>query len=112
MKIIFPLNNNGFDSIKEYYKKGAEKSGEEMLWAILYLEKSDKANFADLKKRVKNDYVMNKAEYPRTVTAVQVILLKYQPNYSSNRNYQSNGVRNQLMFAQHGKTGDDKGNRE
>ena len=58
------------------------------------MEKSDKANFADLKKRVKNDYV---------------ILLKYQPNYSSNRNYQSNGVRNQIMFAQHGKTGDGEG---
>ena len=40
-----------------------------MICAILYLEKSDKARFANLKKRVENDYVPNKAEYPRTVTA-------------------------------------------
>ena len=83
-----------------------------MLCAILYMDKSDKARFADLKKRVKNDYVMNKAEYPRTVTAVQSLILNYQPNYNSNRNYQSNGVSNQLMFAQRGKTGDDKGDRK
>ena len=33
-----------------------------MLCAILYLENSDKARFPDLKKRVENDYVLNKAE--------------------------------------------------
>ena len=41
-----------------------------MLRAILYLENSDKARFADLKKRIEHDYVLNKAEYPSTVTAV------------------------------------------
>ena len=51
----------------------------------------------------------NKAEYPRTVTAVHIILLKYQPNYNSNRNSQYNGVSNQLVFAQHSKTGDVEG---
>ena len=39
-----------------------------MLCAIIYLENSDKARFSDLKKRVENDYVLNKAEYPSTVT--------------------------------------------
>ena len=43
------------------------------------------------------------------MTAVQSLLLKYCPNYNSHINYQSNGVRNQLMFAQHGKTGDNEG---
>ena len=43
------------------------------------------------------------------MTAVQSLILSYQPNYNSNRNPQSNGVSNQLMFAQHGKTGDDEG---
>ena len=81
-----------------------------MLCAILYLENSDKARFADLKNCVENDYVLNKAEYPRTVTAVQSLLLNYQPNYKSNRNSQSYGVSNQLMFAQHRKTGGDEGN--
>ena len=80
-----------------------------MLCAILYLENSDKARFSDLKKCVENDYVLNKVEYPRTFTAVQSLLLNYQPNYNSNRNSQSNGVRNQLMFAQRGKTGNDEG---
>ena len=80
-----------------------------MLCGILYLENSDKARFADLKKRIENDYVLNKAEYPKTVTAVQSLLLNYQPNYNSHRNSQSNGVRNQIMFAQCGKTGDDEG---
>ena len=61
MKILFPLQNTGFDYLQEDEKKEAEKSGEEMLCAILYLEKSDKDRFPDLKKRVKNDYVLNKA---------------------------------------------------
>ena len=41
-----------------------------MLCAILYLENSDKARCSDLKKRANNDYVLNKAEYPRTVATV------------------------------------------
>ena len=110
MKILFPLHNTGFDSLQEDDNKEAEKAGEEMLCAILYLENSDKARFVDLKKRVKNDYVMNKAEYPRMVTAVQSLILSYQPNYNSNRNSQSNGVSNQLMFAQRRKNGYDEGN--
>ena len=80
-----------------------------MLCAILYLENLDKARFADLKKRIKNDYVLNKAEYPRTVTEVKSLLLYYQLHYNHHRNSQSNGVSNQLMFAQLGKTGDNKG---
>ena len=80
-----------------------------MLCTTLYMENSDKASFADLKKRVKNDYVLKKAELPRTVTVVHSLLLNYQPNYNSNRNPQSNGVRNQLIFSQHGKKGYDKG---
>ena len=69
MKIHLPFHNTGFDSIQEDKKKEAEKAGEEMLCAILYLENSDKARFADLKKRIENDYVLNKVECPRTVTA-------------------------------------------
>ena len=42
-----------------------------MLCAILYLDNSDKASFSELNNRVENDYVMNKVEYPRRVTAVQ-----------------------------------------
>ena len=62
MEILFPLHNTGFESLQEYKKKEAEKSGEEMLCAILYLENSDKARFDDLKKRVENDYVPDKSE--------------------------------------------------
>ena len=80
-----------------------------MLCAILYLENSDRARFADLKKRVENDYVLNKAEYPRTVTTVQSLLLNYQPNYNSHRTSQSNWVSNQLMLAHRGKTGYNEG---
>ena len=32
---------------------------------ILYLENSDKSRFADLKKRVENDYVLNKGRIPK-----------------------------------------------
>ena len=81
-----------------------------MLCAILYLENSDKARFANLKKRVVNNYVLNKAECLRTVNAVHILVLNYQHSYNSNRNYQSNGVSNQLIFAQRGKTGDNGGN--
>ena len=70
-----------------------------MLCTIPYIENSDKSRFADLKKHVENDYVLNKAEYPRAVTTVQSLLLNYQPNYNSDRNYKYNGVSNQLMFA-------------
>ena len=43
------------------------------------------------------------------MNTVKSLLLKYQHNYKSNRNHQSNGVRNQLIFAQRRKTGDDEG---
>ena len=78
--------------------KEVNTAGEEMLCAILYLENSDEARFSDLNKRVENDYVLNKVEYPWMVTSVQSLLLNYQSNYNSNRNCQSNGVRSQLMF--------------
>ena len=62
MKIRFPLYNTGFDSPQEDEKKEIEKAGEDMLCAMIYLENSDKARFADLKKRIENDHVLNKAE--------------------------------------------------
>ena len=69
MKIRSPFHNNGFDYIKEDENKEAEKAGEEMICTILYLENPDKARFSDLKNRIENDYVLNKVECPRTVTA-------------------------------------------
>ena len=48
MKIRFPLHNNGHDCLQEDEKKEAKETGEKMLCAILYLENSDKARFADL----------------------------------------------------------------
>ena len=83
-----------------------------MICAILYLENPDKSRFVNLKKRAENYCVLNMAEYPMTVTAVQIHLLNYQPNHKSNGKSQSKGVSNQLIFAQRGKTGDDKGNRK
>ena len=71
-----------------------------MRYAILYLENSDKAKFADLKKCSENDYVLNKSEYPRTVTAEQSLLLNYQPNYNSNRQSKSQCVSKTIMFSQ------------
>ena len=76
------------------------------------MENSDKARFSDLKKRIENDYVLNKAEYPRTVTTVQSLLLNYQPKYKSHIYSQSNGVSNHLMFAQCSKYGYDEGDRK
>ena len=110
MKILFPLHNNVFNSLQEDEKKEEEKAGKEMLYEILYMENSGKARFSDLKKSVENYYVPNKAEFPRTVTAVQSLLLNYQPYYNSDRNSQLNRARNQIIFVQRGKTGDDEGN--
>ena len=56
-----------------------------------------------------NYYVLNKTEYLRTVTAVQTQPLNYQPNYKYDRKSQPQGVLNQLMFTQHGKTWYDEG---
>ena len=42
---------------------------------------------------------------PRTGTAVQSLILKYEPSYNYDRQYQYQGVRNQLMSAQHFKLG-------
>ena len=80
-----------------------------MLCAVLYLENSDKARFSDLKKRVENDNLMNKGEYPRTVTAVHSLLLNYQPNYNSSRKSQYQVAGSQQMFPQRGKTWDGEG---
>ena len=55
--------------------------------AILYLENSYKPSFYDLKRCVDNDYILNKAEYPRTGTAVQILIFNYQPNYNSDGQY-------------------------
>ena len=76
------------------------------------MENSDKDRFAELKKRIGNDYVMNKAEYPSTLTAVQSLLLNYHPNYNSNINSQSNGISNQLILVQRRKIGDNGGDRK
>ena len=65
MHILFPLQNTGFDYLQEDKNKEAENPWEEILCAILYLENSDKSRFGDLKKRIENDHVLNKAEYPR-----------------------------------------------
>ena len=62
MKILFPLRTTGFDSLQDDKNKETETPGEGMLCAILYLENSDKVIFSDLKKRVENYYVLNKAE--------------------------------------------------
>ena len=80
-----------------------------MLCTIVYLEKSDKSRFANIKKRIKNDYVMNKVEYPNTVTAVKSLLLNYQPNYNSSRKSQYQVAGSQQMFPQRGKTWDGEG---
>ena len=112
MQILFPFHNTGFDSLQEYEKNESEKAGEEILCEILYIENSDKVRFSDLKNRVENDYVLNKAYYPRTVTTVQSLLLKYQHNYNSNKNSQSNRIRNQIKFVQRRRTGGDRGGRK
>ena len=65
--------------------------------------------FSDLKKHVENYYVLKKSEYTRTVTTVQRLLLNHQPSYNSNRKPQSKFFSNQIMFAQHEKTGYDNG---
>ena len=78
-----------------------------MLYAILYLENSDKDRFSDLNNRVENNCVLNNLDYPSTVNSVQSLLLNYQPNYNFNSQSQYNGIRNQLMFTQRGKTGSD-----
>ena len=82
-----------------------------MLCAILYMENSDMARFSDLKKRIENDYVLNKAEYPRTVTTLHSLILNYQPNYNYNMKSQYQGVGNKLMFTQRGKMGITKANK-
>ena len=40
-----------------------------------------------------------------TNNAIQTLILNYQPTYNSNRQYQYQGVSNQLMFVQNGKPG-------
>ena len=61
-----------------FYKKTRrkrQKRQERKCYARSYTWKfSDKVRFADLKNRIKNDYVLNKVEYPRMVTAVTSLL--------------------------------------
>ena len=53
MKILYPLYVPGFVMLPDDENKEAETSGKEMLFAILYLNNSDKYRFPELKKRVK-----------------------------------------------------------
>ena len=108
MKIMYPFNFTRFDVMLDNAKKEADTAGKEMIYVILYLGNSGKTRFADLNQHAENKYVLNKAEYPRTVTAVQSLLFNDEPRYISNSKYQYQGVSNQLMFTQHGKTGDDE----
>ena len=78
MKIIYPLHVTGFDTLLDDDKKESETLERDMFCAILYLDNSVKTRFFDINKCVKNDYVLNKAKYPRTFTTAQRLLLKYQ----------------------------------
>ena len=74
-KILHPLHVTDFYALQEDDKREAEIPGKQMLCAILYLETSNKSRCDELKKCVKNYYVLKKAEYPKTVTSVQSLLL-------------------------------------
>ena len=52
MKILYPLRSTSVDTLSDNEKKESKTAGEEIICAILYLEKSDKARFYDLNKRV------------------------------------------------------------
>ena len=97
-KLFFPLLSTVFKALQDDTRKEVETSLEEMLFAILCFENSDKAIFSDLKKRVENDCILNKADYQSTITTVQSLLLNYQPNYNSNSTSQSNGASNKRIF--------------
>ena len=109
MKIIYIFYVTVVDTLQDDNKKEAKISGEEMLHAIVYLENSYKARFSDLKKHVENEFFINKLEYPRNVNVLQILILNYQSDYNYNRKSQSQGISNQLMFAQLWKTGDNDG---
>ena len=96
IKILFPLHTNGFGALQDDDKTEEETAGEEMLCAIPYFENSNKSIFYDLKKRAKNNYVMNKAEFLSTVAAVQNLLLNFQHNYNSYMQSQFNDISNKL----------------
>ena len=74
MGIIYPLYLTGFLT---HYRTMTIRSRiyqEKKCSAQSYIFKTEIPRFSDLKKRVENDYVLNKAEYPRTVTAVQSLI--------------------------------------
>ena len=60
MNIQHQLNYNDFYKLLDDEKKEAETTGEDMLCAIIYLKKSDKARLSDINKHVANDYDLNK----------------------------------------------------
>ena len=75
MRIIYPLHVTVFGVLPDNGKKEMDTPGQERLCATLYLKNSEKYRSSDLKKRAKNDYVLNKAKYLRTITEVQSLLL-------------------------------------
>ena len=52
MKILFPLHTTGFYSLQDDEKRDMDTAGEEMIYAILYLENSYKYQFFHLRKCV------------------------------------------------------------
>ena len=61
MKIIHQLHVTGFYIMSEDENKVAYTAGEDMLFAIFYLDVSEKYRFSGLNKRINNDYIVNKA---------------------------------------------------
>ena len=108
MKIFFPIYTTGFDPLQVDEKK-RQKHQDRKCYAQSSTLKTQKIQISDLKKRVENIYILNKAEYPRYVTTLQILPLNYQPNHNSNRQSKSKNFSIQVMFAQRGKTGDDAG---
>ena len=75
MKILYPLHVTGFNVMSDNDKKETEKEGKEMIFTIIYLESSHKAIFSVQKKCAEDEYISNKAKYPRNFILVQSLIL-------------------------------------
>ena len=78
-KLLIYDTAGGYDILSGGNKILANKAGEEIMTATIYLENADDARYYDVNKRVENDYFLKKAEYPKTAVKVKILLQNFQP---------------------------------
>ena len=79
-------------------KKDLKNNMREQVLAVLFVDISNRRIYSELVKTHTNDYIMGQDNYPRDITTIQKILVKYKPTSRS-----SGDTSNRITFATDGR---------